>query len=60
VKVPNFGLSDSAYWFAVDLENNNAAPIERFLAVTYPMLDSVELYLDRGGLVTEHFHFGDR
>jgi 7TMR-DISM extracellular 2/7TM diverse intracellular signalling len=60
MKIPNFGLSHSVYWFAVDLENSKAAPIERFLAVTYPMLDSVELYLDRGGLVTEHFRFGDR
>ena len=60
VKIPNFGLTDSAYWFAVDLENSEASPSERLLAVTYPMLDSVDLYLDRGGLVTEHIHFGDK
>ena len=60
MKIPNFGLTDFVYWFAVDLENSNAAPIERFLAVAYPMLDSVELYLVRGGLVAEHIHFGDK
>jgi PAS domain S-box-containing protein len=59
-KIPNFGLSDSVYWFAVDLENRNMAPIERFLAIAYPMLDSVDVFLDRGGLITERYHVGDK
>lgn len=58
-KVPAFGFTSSVYWFAIELENPNASTIKRLLALSYPLLDSVDVYLDRDGKVVERFHTGD-
>ena len=57
--VPAFGFTSSVYWFAVELENPSASPFEQLLALSYPLLDSVDVYLDRNSQIVEHFHVGD-
>lgn len=59
-KVPAFGFTSSVYWFAVELKNAYDSPFERLLAVSYPLLDSIEVYLDHDGKVVERFGAGDR
>jgi diguanylate cyclase len=60
VDLPNSGLTDSVYWFAVELVNTETVPIERLLAITYPLLDSIEVYLLRHGRVIERIQLGDQ
>ncbi|MEE9355457.1 MAG: EAL domain-containing protein [Methylococcaceae bacterium] len=59
-KVPAFGFTSSVYWFAVELENRNTIPIQELLELSYPLLDSVGLYLERKGQIVEQFHTGDQ
>ena len=60
LKIPAFGYTSSAYWFAVDLKNSNSLEIERLLEISYPLLDSVDIFLDRSGGLVDRVHTGDR
>ncbi len=42
--IPNFGYTDSAYWFRVALSNPAENEMERFLVVAYPLIDDLTLY----------------
>ncbi len=56
---PAFGFTSSAYWLAVELENSSATPLEQILALSYPLLGSIDLYLDHKGVLIQQFHTGD-
>ncbi len=45
----NFGLSESAIWLRVTVDNTSERYLERWLQVAYPQLDSVELYIPIAG-----------
>ena len=49
---PNFGYSDSAYWFRVRLVNAELRALDALLAIHYPLLDHIELYMfEQGQLI---------
>ncbi len=62
----NLGLTSSAYWFRFTLENTTSENIERYLEITYPLLDWIDLYIptESGGFdlkkVGDHYPFHDR
>ena len=58
-EVPAFGFTSSAFWFAVELKNANTSSIKQLLTLSYPLLDSVDIYLDRSGKIVDQFHTGD-
>ncbi len=54
VETPNFGYTDSAYWFRVRLINSELRPLDALLAIQYPLLDHIEVYMfERGQRIVE-------
>lgn len=57
---PGFGFTDSVFWIKLTVHNPSAEPVDWFLDMGYPLLDSIDLYtLQRDGSFT-HAHQGDR
>lgn len=57
--VPNLGYSDDTIWFRVRLNNWNAG--ERwYLAINYPLIRNLDVYVLRAGQVAQVFQTGDR
>lgn len=46
-QTPTFSYTPSAYWFTVILQNRDAKPLQRLLEIAYPVLDSIDVYLQR-------------
>ena len=40
---PNFGYTDSSYWFRVSLESSDIS-LDKLLAIQYSLLDYIEVY----------------
>ncbi len=57
--VPNFGFTQSSYWFKLSLSNPASTPEAWILEARYPMLDRVDAYLVRKGVVVGHKVNGD-
>tara|TARA_R110001592_G_scaffold38315_1_gene126439 strand:- start:2913 stop:5594 length:2682 start_codon:yes stop_codon:yes gene_type:complete len=58
VSIPNFGYTDSSYWFRVNL-NPTQYSLDKILAIQYALLDYIELFVVEDGLVTKTFLTGD-
>ncbi len=58
--VPNFGFTQSVYWFKVTLRNPHANAQEWFMDAHYPVLDRIDAYYVRGGEEIRHLLNGDR
>lgn len=56
---PNFGYTDSAFWFRTTLTNEDPATNEFYLNVEYPLIDQLDVYLVRDGQIIESFFTGD-
>lgn len=58
----NFGFVDSAYWFALTLENDLQQSQNFLLEIGYPLLDHIDLYLldPQTRKILEHFQTGDQ
>lgn len=48
-KAYNFGFTESAYWFRFKIKNAASEPVNWLFQLTYPMLDSVKLYVPGDG-----------
>jgi len=46
--VPNFGYTDSTYWFRFSLRNSSEKPLMRYFEIAYPLLEKLELYVPTG------------
>ena len=58
--VPNFGFSDSTYWFRVKLQNIQHTSYTGVLEVGYPLLDSLQVYwFSDDGVLFQTQHLGD-
>ncbi len=57
--IPNFGYSDDAIWFRVQLSNWNAID-HWYLVINYPLIRELDLYVVKDGIVDEVFQTGDR
>jgi diguanylate cyclase len=58
--IPNFGYTDRERWLAFRLAPDARARHEILLAVSYPLLDEIELYAVEGGLPVVAGRAGDR
>ncbi|MDO8330254.1 MAG: 7TM diverse intracellular signaling domain-containing protein [Fluviicoccus sp.] len=56
--VPNLGFTSDAYWFRLDVRSADA--LDGLLAITYPVLDDVQVYaLNRQQQLLSRQQFGD-
>jgi two-component system, sensor histidine kinase LadS len=58
--IPNFGYTDQERWLAFRIGSGGAAPQEMLLAVSYPLLDEIELYAIEDGRPVPAGRSGDR
>ncbi|MDO6460704.1 diguanylate cyclase [Granulosicoccaceae sp. 1_MG-2023] len=56
--VPNFGFTDSAYWFRVPLSNHSDKDVQRLLEVSYALLQRIDVYLFRDQQLLSHHQSG--
>jgi len=59
-QVPNFGFTDSAYWFWFQAENEGLTPVHWMLEVQYPLLDNIEVYMKTDEGQVFHWSTGDK
>lgn len=45
--IPNFGISSSTYWAALDTQTGPNAPLEWLVELEYPILDEIEMIYSR-------------
>lgn len=55
----NFGYTDEVHWFKIKLENPSRSLLPRLLAVTYPLLDTLSVYLFSANQLTHSYTTGD-
>ncbi len=55
----NFGYTHDAFWYRFILENTTQKPLERYLEVSYPMLDRLEFYQWHAGQEVARYQTGD-
>lgn len=57
-ETPNLGLNSAPVWFALRLRSPENA--DRLLAIAYPPLDQVDIYLAREGEIVQELRTGDQ
>ncbi|WP_341937720.1 sensor domain-containing diguanylate cyclase [Marinimicrobium sp. C2-29] len=57
-ETPNLGLMSDPVWFALQLRSPEST--ERLLAIAYPPLDQVDIYLAREGEIVQKLRTGDQ
>lgn len=57
---PSFGFSDSVYWVRLSVENQSVESIEWYLELSYPVIDSIDLYSPQENGQYTAIHYGDR
>lgn len=56
----NRGFSESHWWLRMDLENQSAAALRRYVEISYSQLDYVNVYIvDAGGIISQ-YPMGDK
>lgn len=58
--VPNFGYSDSIFWFKITVRNEHTHKKEWLLNVDYPLHDYLDLYYISEDTIIRSYHVGDR
>lgn len=43
--VPNFGYTDSVYWFRFSLRNSTEKPLSRYLEIAYPLIERLQVFV---------------
>lgn len=60
VETPNFGYTDSTFWYRLRFSNKSDDNLNRFLVVSYPLLDYVDLYfVDTNKQIIKSIKTGD-
>ena len=59
-QVPNFGFTQSAFWFHAVLHNDLSKDVSYLLEIANPILDYVDLYLVKDDQVIATFRTGDQ
>ncbi len=57
---PNFGFTDSAYWFKFNIQNYSDRMEEIYLELPIPFLDSIQIFQTTQGRVIHKYHAGDQ
>ena len=56
---PNFGHSSNSYWLRASVSNQSELDQHLLLAITYPLIDVLNVYLLESGRVIQQFEMGD-
>lgn len=56
----SFGYTDAAYWLTFSLENKERHTLRRFLEIGYPVLDFLNIYVEREGKLVARYELGDK
>ena len=56
----NKGYSESTWWLRVHLRNPSDGKLNRFLEISYPVLDYIDAYLVSSGTVLQQYKLGDK
>lgn len=56
----SFGYTDAAYWLTFSLENKERHTLRRFLEIGYPVLDYLNIYVEREGKLVARYELGDK
>ncbi len=54
----NFGWTNLTYWLRTELIKKNSATY--YLEIGYPLLDELDIYIERDGLLIAHHRLGDQ
>jgi signal transduction histidine kinase/CheY-like chemotaxis protein len=57
---PNFGFSESGYWFSVEVHNRADTAVDMLLQIAYPLLDQIEIHHVSEGNTLARASLGDR
>ncbi|MDX1694937.1 MAG: EAL domain-containing protein [Ketobacteraceae bacterium] len=57
--VPNFGYTQSAYWFRFSLDNLSRVEDRLLIEVSYPLLDSIKIFFAASGRLISSYQTGD-
>ncbi len=58
---PNFGYTNSSYWFRLSLHNaSQQDELSRLLVIDYPLIDHIEFFRVRNGVVIDQYSTGDK
>lgn len=56
----SFGFTESAWWVRVPLRNSADTPRDVVLRQDYPLIDKIDLWVVRDGVIESHIATGDR
>ena len=45
-EIPNYGFSESTYWFSMRIENDTLRHVDKLLEIGYPLLDIIDVYIN--------------
>ena len=57
---PNFGFTDDAYWFRLQIVNLEKHHISRFIELAVPFINDVKLYHYKDGMLVKHYSLGNQ
>ncbi len=58
-EILNFGFTQDTYWFQTAFQNGSTEAYERFLLISYSLLNNIELYLYENNLLITKTKMGD-
>lgn len=56
----NFGYQPVPYWYRFTIKNPKDIRVNQIIEISYPLLDSVDVYAINNGELIEEIHLGDR
>ncbi|GAA3958147.1 hypothetical protein GCM10022278_15760 [Allohahella marinimesophila] len=56
----NFGYTSATYWLRFSLSHAGSAAERHLLEIAYPVLDQIDTFIYRDGVLQNHFEMGDR
>src|SRR5690606_31205504 len=59
-EVFNMGYSNSTWWLRLDLSNVADKKLERFIEISYPVLDYIDAYIINNGVLQQTYNLGDK
>jgi len=58
--IANFGFSESAYWFSLNIKNDGLSPLDLFLHLDYPLVDNVQFFIFDNQMLEQQYVTGDK
>lgn len=56
----NFGYQPVPYWYRFSIMNPKNTPVSQIIDISYPLLDTIDVYVFSEGEQVEELHLGDR